>query len=89
MSQIFYKQSVNIKTNGWSAPMKTSDNAWSDPQSCRWLKLKASAMGILQKIPFAINKIERWHKKKGHSIVRAVRVNGRYRTTYLMVTINK
>lgn len=88
MSQIFYKQSVNMKTNGWSVPMKTVDNAWQKPSSdCRWVRLKKSAWGIIPRIPFAINSIERWHKRKGHKIVRAVRVRGGYRTTYLMITI--
>ena len=88
MSQIYYKQSVNMKTNGWGAPMKTTDNAWQNPQACSWSKLKKSAMAIIEKLPFAINKIERWHKSKGHSVVRHQRVNNNYRTTYLMVTIN-
>ena len=86
--QIFYKQSVNMKNNGWGPPMKTKDNAWQDSKACHWNSLKKSAMAIMQKIPFGINKIDRWHKTKGHSVVRVDKVNNQYRTTYLMVTIN-
>lgn len=84
--QIFYKQSVNIKTGGWSAPMKTKENIRQGMKNVSWSRLKKSSMDIFKKIPFAINKIERWHKRKGYDVVRSVRVNGRYRTVYLMVT---
>ena len=82
---IYYKQSVNTKTGGWCSPLKTEE--WSADKSTgiRWKKLKPSAMDVLHKIPFAINKIERWHKKKGHTVDRQVRVAGGYRIVFLKV----
>ena len=87
MPQIYYKQSVTRSTNAWSWPMKTKDPAWREPEKVKWSRVKKSAMSIFSKTPFAINKIERWHKCHGHSVVRSNRVHGKYRTTYLMITI--
>lgn len=84
--QIYYRQSTTRATNAWSWPMKTTDPAWRSGGKSTWNRVKKSATDIFGKIPFAINKIERWHKRKGHSVVRSVKVRGKYRTTYLMVT---
>lgn len=94
MPQVYYKQSVNRRTNGWSMPMTTRSplwNMWSNLKDVHWRKIKKSAFNTILagRIPFAINKIERWHKRNGHSIVRRDVVYGQYRTTYMMVTHHK
>lgn len=85
MSQIYYRQSVVRSNNAWSWPMKTKDPAWREGKSVKWNRVKKDS---ITKIPFAINTIERWHKRKGHSVVRSDKVHGKYRTTYLMVTMS-
>lgn len=93
MPQRYYKQSVNRFTNGWSYPQTTTDplwQMWSRLKEVRWRKVRKSAMHLCHnEIPFAINKIWRWHRNRGHSIVRIDRVYGLYRTTYMMVTFPK
>jgi len=85
--QIFYRQSVNTKTGLWYPPVKTTDNIRNGGlKTARWENIKESAMSIIEKIPFAINKIERWHKRQGHTVVRSNKVRGLYRTAYLMIT---
>ena len=75
----YYKQSINLKSNSWTAPKKSTDNK-------NWVLLKKGAVRVYKKIPFAINKIERWYKKHGYRVFRQEKLSQGYKVIQLMIS---
>ena len=86
MATILYKQSIRISTRVWTEPM-VSTNKVSKEKDRKWRGVRKAGKIICGKKPYAINKIERWHKKVGHRVIRQDSVWYGYKQIQLIVTI--
>jgi len=82
----WYRQSVNMKNSAWAKPYVSTDPTHEFVNKL-WREVKKPGMEVLSgRLPYAINKIERWHKNKGHKVLRNKRVYGGRRHVFLTIT---